>query len=131
MGYPFNKTMSYRAQCLNVVDGDTVDLFVDLGFKMYTKSRFRLSRINTPELNSKDPAEVVKAQAARAFVNTAIKDSGVVSFAESAWNLRIVPEKSADEYGRWLAEIFYTPAVSEISLNQQLIELGHAVLYKK
>ena len=135
MSYAFDKTKSYRAQCLNVVDGDTVDLFVDLGFKMYTKARFRLSRINTPELNSKDPVEVAKAQAARAYVNAAIRGSIGVSFDEKAWNLRIVPEKSADEYGRWLAEIYYMPDSvgrhDETSLNQELLDQGFAVLYKK
>jgi micrococcal nuclease len=129
--------MSYRAQCLNVVDGDTVDLFVDLGFRMYTKARFRLARINTPELNSADPAVVARAQQAREFVKQALTVLAVASFDANSWNLRIVPEKSADEYGRWLAEIFYLlPAVPgavpvEVSLNQQLLDHGLAILYKK
>lgn len=40
---------TYRATVYNVVDGDTVDVNVDLGFKIYTKQRIRLNRINTPE----------------------------------------------------------------------------------
>ena len=40
---------TYRALVYNVVDGDTIDVNVDLGFKIYTKQRIRLNRIDTPE----------------------------------------------------------------------------------
>lgn len=134
MSYPF-KPGSYRAQCLNVVDGDTVDLFVDLGFHMYTKCRFRLARVNTPELNSTDETAQAKAQAARAYVNAAIRGSIGVSFDDKVWNLRVETAKDPDCYGRWLAEIFYVPdsvgRYGEVSLNQELLDQGFAVLYKK
>ncbi|GAG20500.1 unnamed protein product, partial [marine sediment metagenome] len=41
---------TYRAKLDRVVDGDTVDLFVDLGFNICIKDRFRLLGIDTPEL---------------------------------------------------------------------------------
>lgn len=40
---------TYRATVYNIVDGDTIDVEVDLGFKIYTKQRIRLNRIDTPE----------------------------------------------------------------------------------
>jgi micrococcal nuclease len=40
---------TYQAKVYNVVDGDTVDVLVDLGFKIYSKQRIRLARIDTPE----------------------------------------------------------------------------------
>jgi micrococcal nuclease len=40
---------TYKATVFNVVDGDTIDVNVDLGFKMYTRQRIRLNRIDTPE----------------------------------------------------------------------------------
>lgn len=40
---------TYQAEVYNVVDGDTVDVMVDLGFKMYTKQRIRLAGLDTPE----------------------------------------------------------------------------------
>lgn len=40
---------TYQATVFNVVDGDTVDVTVDLGFKVYTRQRIRLARIDTPE----------------------------------------------------------------------------------
>lgn len=39
----------YKATVKNVVDGDTLDLMVDVGFKIYTKQRIRLARVDTPE----------------------------------------------------------------------------------
>ena len=40
---------TYRAKVYNIVDGDTIDVEIDLGFKIYTKQRIRLNRIDTPE----------------------------------------------------------------------------------
>ena len=40
---------TYRAKVYNVVDGDTIDVEIDLGFKIYTRQRIRLNRIDTPE----------------------------------------------------------------------------------
>lgn len=42
-------TYEYMAQVVNVVDGDTVDVVVDLGFKIKTAQRLRLARVDTPE----------------------------------------------------------------------------------
>ena len=137
MSYAFDKTKSYRAQCLNVVDGDTADFLVDLGFHQYMKARFRFSRINTPELSSTDPAVRAKAMEARNFVFSAIlRDPNTKSFDEKiSWTCRLVAEKDPDNYGRWLAEVFYQPwtngkQLPEVSLNQQLLDAGLAVLYK-
>lgn len=131
MSYPFNKTQSYRAQCLNVVDGDTADFVVDLGFHQYMKARFRFARINAPEMNSTDPVVRAKAQEAKDFVKKAISNVAPC-FTDAAWSVRIVPGKDPDNYGRWLAEIYYVPAGQSIegSLNQELLDLGLAVLYK-
>lgn len=121
----------YRAQCFNVVDGDTVDLLVDLGFRQYAKTRFRLARINTCELNSVVEVDRAKAQAAKEYVVNAIR---VVTIDWKVWPLRIEVKKDPDNYGRWLAEIFYVPnsvgRYNEVSLNQELLDLGLAVLYK-
>jgi endonuclease YncB( thermonuclease family) len=130
MSYTFDKTRSYRAQCLDVVDGDTADFLVDLGFRQYMKARFRFSRINTPELSSKDPVVRAKAQEAKDYVIKAICALLVPPFTNAAWQVRLVPEKDPDNYGRWLAEVFYTPAGTERSLNQELLDKGLAVLYK-
>ena len=48
----------YGATVLKVVDGDTIELMVDLGFSVHHKIRVRLYGINTPESRTKDDAEV-------------------------------------------------------------------------
>lgn len=126
---------TYRAQCVNVVDGDTVDLLVDLGLRQYTKTRFRLARIDTPELNSKDPAVVAKAQEAKKFVANALMPATGPEhegFDEVYWTLRIETKKNPDNYGRWLVEIWYRPngAATESSLNTKLLLEGLAAEYK-
>lgn len=42
---------TYKAEVCNVIDGDTVDVMVDLGFRMFSKQRIRIARIDTPERN--------------------------------------------------------------------------------
>lgn len=48
---------TYRATVINVVDGDTIDVIVDLGFRMATTQRLRLARVDTPERNQQGYAE--------------------------------------------------------------------------
>ena len=45
------------SQILNVVDGDTIDVIIDVGFNMFRKERVRINRIDTPETKSSDPLE--------------------------------------------------------------------------
>lgn len=56
-----NNPYIYKAKIINVVDGDTVDATIDVGFKMTTVQRLRLLGINTPEKNSKDIFEKSRA----------------------------------------------------------------------
>lgn len=105
----------YNALITNVVDGDTVDLMVDLGFGTHRQDRFRLARINTAELNSKIEDEKKLAQDAKnwmmAFLNQKV----------------IFKSMRKDKYGRYLAEL-YLPDQT-VSLNQRLINSGLAQLY--
>ena len=59
----------YRVEkVLKVLDGDTVDLLVDLGFSSFKKDRFRLDIIDTPEINSKNTVERKFAEEAKTFL---------------------------------------------------------------
>ena len=49
-----NKLFHYQAEITRVVDGDTVDAFIDLGFDLHSKQRVRLFGINTPECRTRD-----------------------------------------------------------------------------
>jgi micrococcal nuclease len=114
----------YKARLRRVVDGDTVDLDVELGFHMTAALRFRLLDIDTPELRDKDPAERMKAQDAKNFV----KD--VLSAGAGDWPLAIETRK-ADSFGRWLVHVHYQDAEGNwTDLGAKLLESGLAVPYR-
>ena len=110
----------YEAEVLKVVDGDTVDLLVDLGFNLFIKERFRLYGVNTPESRTKDKEEKKLGLAAKSYVESRIKGKKV----------KVDITKGKGKYGRYLASIFYSNAFGDaINLNQALILDGHAKEY--
>jgi micrococcal nuclease len=111
----------YRAQCVRVVDGDTVDLYVDCGFYQYAKLRFRLIGIDTPELNSKDQGERLKALEAKQFTVDMLKPAPV----SDNWSLLVKTYKS-DSFGRWLCDIY----ADGVQLNAELLSKSLAVPFK-
>ena len=100
----------YKAAIDRWVDGDTVDLYVDLGFHMYQKTRFRLYGIDTPERGNVNWGEATDHAELMAPVGT---------------DVIIEVYKAADKYGRWLVNIF----VDDVSVNQSLVAAGLAVDY--
>jgi len=111
---------TYRATLKNVVDGDTVDLDLDLGFDVLLTLRVRLLGINTPEIFgvSKTTEAYKKGVEARTFVVTTLGGK----------NLIVKTEKDRQEkYGRYLATVFID-GDSE-SLNDKLVKLSYAVPY--
>ena len=116
----------YRASCLRVVDGDTVDLRVDMGFHMAATLRFRLLGVDAPEL-FRGKGDKAQAHAAKLFVEQVLmKDT----MASGPWPLRIQTQK-ADSFGRWLATIWIQhPGGPERELGAMLMEEGLAVPYE-
>lgn len=114
----------YRARLSRVIDGDTVDLQVDLGFHMKADLRFRVLGINTPELRGGTVDSRMVAQAAKARVRELLTCDGL------DWPLQIKTTKS-DSFGRWLAEIWFPHPDGLASLAAVLLEEGLAVPYEK
>jgi micrococcal nuclease len=114
MGAEAEYVYYYKGQVLKVVDGDTVDVDIDLGFDVHFKTRLRLYGVNTPELSSKNPDERKKADDAKNFLKELIegKEIEIQSFKQ-------------EKYGRYLAKIF----INNVDVNQKLIEEGFAVPY--
>lgn len=108
---------NYKAKIERVVDGDTVYATIDLGFFIKTTIDVRLSGINTPELNSKDPIERENANKAKDKLKELIEGKEV-----------FMKSYKKDKYGRWLGEFFLTEN-SSYSVNQQMITEGLAVRY--
>ena len=103
-------------EIVKVIDGDTVDILIDLGFSVYHKERVRLSGIDTPEMNSKNVLEKEIAKKAKTFITTWLKEQK---------NLTIKTYKD-DKYGRLLGEIFGNGGVC---VNNLLMEKGFAWNY--
>lgn len=107
----------YRAKLIKVIDGDTVDLDIDLGFNVHINPmRFRLAGLNAPEKNSKNVAERAAAATASATLEALLKDSPLVVKTE---------KDSQEKYGRYLANIW----VGTLCVNVEMIRLGHATAY--
>ena len=107
---------TYDAKVLKVVDGDTVDLELDLGFKILHRARTRLFGINTPEISSKDEAESKAGILAREFLK---------GLCEGKPCTVVTQKDKGDKYGRYLV----TLKLGELDVNAELIRLGHAKAY--
>lgn len=100
---------NYMAKVVKVVDGDTIDVEIDLGFDIWHKIRLRLAHIDAYEKSTdigKEAAEFLKVLLEGFFVE-------------------IYTEKT-DKYGRYLA----TVVLNGVNLNDQLISKGYAVPYE-
>lgn len=108
----------YRATVCRIVDGDTLDVILDLGFGIQRETRVRLLGINTPETKG---ATKVAGLAAKTFVESIAKPGDSLLVQSRA----LLP--ASDVFGRALAFVWVGKA--EMTLNQLLIDKGHAVPY--
>lgn len=104
----------YSARVEKVVDGDTVDLVVDLGFRTSMRDRFRLYGINAWETRGDDREKGLAAKA---------RLEGLIGGREITINTY---KDERGKYGRWLAILY----VDEININGLLVQEGHAVTAK-
>ena len=114
----------YGATVIGVVDGDTVDLMVDLGFSVHHKIRVRLYGINTPESRTKDLKEKELGLKAKKFVEDWITNHKWVF-------VNTIPDKN-DKYGRVLARIYSYDQIDDpktACLNIDMIQSGNAREY--
>ena len=101
----------------NVVDGDTIDVEIDLGFDISFSSRVRLAGIDTPESRPTDKAEKVLGLEAKEYIKSKIKDAKEVVIKTEKMD-------SSEKYGRILGWVFLDG--SKISINEQMIADGYA-----
>ena len=101
----------------NVVDGDTIDVVIDLGFDILFASRVRLAGIDTPESRTTDKAEKALGIEAKEYLKKQLKDAKSVV-------IRTEKMDSSEKYGRILGWV-YVNGDSE-SLNNKMINDGYA-----
>lgn len=107
---------TYRARLEGIVDGDTLDVLVDCGFRNFRSERLRLLGVNTPEMKG---ATRYEGLAAKVYVNAWMAEARV-----DEWSLVIQTEKS-DAFGRFLARVWRI--TDGRCLNDDLLANGHAV----
>jgi len=108
----------YGCTVTRVVDGDTIDVVLDLGFSILHKCRVRLYGIDTPESRTRDKDEKARGKIASKFLKDAIDDGKKVV-------LRSKLKDSKGKYGRVLGEVI----VDDININVSMIENYLAVAY--
>lgn len=110
----------YRVKkVINIVDGDTVDVEIDLGFDIAITQRVRLAGIDTPESRTKDLREKKLGLEAKEYLQKTI--------AAGAYKIKTEKPNSTEKYGRMLGW-FYVDQQEE-SINDSMIKLGYAWPY--
>ena len=102
-----------------VIDGDTVDAMIDLGFDVHVKKRIRFMGINTPESRTRDLEEKARGLAAKDRVKELLEECNCIT----------LQSHGSGKYGRCLGELFIELNDETVNLNQLLISEGHAVEY--
>jgi micrococcal nuclease len=101
----------------NVVDGDTIDVIIDLGFDILFSSRVRLAGIDTPESRTKDLAEKALGLEAKEYLKKSLKDAKSVIIKTEKMD-------SSEKYGRILGWVYING--DTVSLNDMMINHGYA-----
>lgn len=115
-----SKLYFYQARCLNVVDGDTVDLEIDVGLKTFIRERVRLYGINSSEIFGVK----VGSPEYEAGMKCKNRVNGLI-LNKSLW-INTMKDKQ-EKYGRYLATIFFIDNDQYVSLNDLLVSEGLAV----
>ena len=113
----------YKAKITRIVDGDTCDCLIDLGFSIHISERIRVMGIDTPESRTRNLAEKKLGLAAKARFKELCKE---------AKNLCVVKttKDGKGKFGRILADIILeTQSLGKISIVETLIAEGHARPY--
>ena len=110
---------NYSAKLMRVVDGDTCDAMIDLGFDTWVKKRIRFMGVDTWESRTRNLEEKKKGLAAKEFVKKLLENSDEGKFVLKSYGV--------GKYGRVLGELFVKG--NEKSVNELLKENGHAYEY--
>tara|TARA_R100000315_G_C5229538_1_gene140484 strand:- start:1377 stop:1766 length:390 start_codon:yes stop_codon:yes gene_type:complete len=115
----------YRGKLERVVDGDTIDALIDVGFDIWVKKRIRYKGVDAWESRTRDLAEKVKGLEAKARNKELLEE---VSSKSGYFRLK---SYGVGKYGRVLGEIFIEDKDGkQYNINKTLIAEGHAYIYE-
>ena len=110
---------SYRInKVTKVVDGDTIDVIMDMGFDIMYKSRVRLFGIDTPESRTRNKDEKVRGLLAKKYLQEALK-------AGKKLSIKTYKDNETGKFGRILGDVF----IDGKSINAQMVKDFMAVPY--
>ena len=116
---------NFRVTEINrVVDGDTIDVTIDLGFDLYKKERVRVAGVDTPEKRTRDLEEKALGIDATNWLKQKLEDT---IDGEYELTIRTELKGGVGKYGRLLGWLYVGD--EEVSLNEDMIEEGYAWAY--
>jgi len=116
---------NFRVTEINrVLDGDTIDVTIDLGFDLYKKERVRIAGVDTPEKRTRDLEEKELGIDATNWLKEKLE--GAID-GEDELSIRTELKGGVGKYGRLLGWLYIGDA--EMSLNEQMIDEGYAWEY--
>ena len=116
---------NFRVTKINrVVDGDTIDVTIDLGFDLYKKERVRVAGVDTPEKRTRDLEEKALGIDATNWLKQKLEDT---IDGEYELTIRTELKGGVGKYGRLLGWLYVGD--EEVSLNEDMIEEGYAWAY--
>ena len=107
----------YKCEVKRIVDGDTVDVIIDLGFSIHFSTRVRLYGIDTPESRTRDKDEKVRGFLSKDYLKEWLDQGGVI--------IRTYRDKKG-KFGRVLGEM----VVGGRNINLLMVEENYAVKYE-
>ena len=115
---------NYKISPLKIIDGDTIDAYIDLGFDVSVKKRIRFMGINTPESRTRDLEEKAKGLAAKDRLKNLLEGANTIQLTSHG----------VGKYGRCLGELEVDvvdgkECLTLANVNELLIKEGHAVEY--
>ena len=115
---------TYKIKLDRIIDGDTIDAYIDLGFDISVKKRIRFMGINTPESRTRDLEEKARGLAAKDRLKNILEGDKTIQLTSHG----------VGKYGRCLGELNVDvvdgkECLTLVNVNELLIKEGHAVAY--
>lgn len=116
---PALELYNYRGKITRVIDGDTVQVAVDVGLDIQLNNQIlRLKGINAPEMRGESRESAI---ASRNYLSSLVLDKDVI--------ISTYKSRNKDKYGRYIAEVWLLDR-GDKSVNQMLLDAGFAVKYE-
>jgi micrococcal nuclease len=119
----------YKVSEAEVVDGDTVDLLLDLGFDVFLRQRVRLRGIDTPESRTSDPIEKIYGNLSKQKITEWCKKKTSGTDDGCTIELRCQNNNSREKFGRVLGEIWVSESGIWTNVNLWMCSNAYAVPY--